>query len=219
MNSMTNEEQNELSKASKSGLASIPPAAAKITAESLVPDWGDHALAGLAQTFTYWVGVIPSCPVESIDLAGIAFPKMNELLVPDPLRTNVKRRVPVIGSIVRLTYEHIQRMRERLPRTIVRLYDGGQEQEPGTGQNVGDNHVRPKRGQLITIPSPELVEARRSRGKPIRLYSRQPNDVPAANYMFAILCKDQERGERSEHYPDTLNVTGIDWPGNLEGQP
>lgn len=215
MTLMTNDELNELSEAEAVSMTSALSSAGKIAAASLLPDWGDHDAAGVVQTATYWVGVIPSCPVESIDLGGIAFPKMNELLVPDPLRTNVKRRVPVIGSIVRLTHEHIQRMRERLPRTIVRLYDGGQEQEPGTGQNVGDNHVRPKRGQLITIPSQELVDARRARGKPVRLYSRQPNDVPAANYMFAVLCKDQERGERSEHYPDTLNITGLEWPGNL----
>ena len=182
---------------------------------SLVPNITSGG-QGAVKQFAYWVGVTPSCPVEHIDLAGINFPKVNELILPDPMRTNQKRRVPVIGSIVWLTQDRLELMEERLRRTVIRFYeDGGQKEEPGTGQNVGDNHVRPRRGQIITIPTAEEIKQRRERGKPTNEYRPHPNDVPAARYMFAQICEDQERGSRGEYYPETLEKTGLWWPDEL----
>jgi hypothetical protein len=188
-----------------------------IDGSELVPNLGDHEHAhGIARSYKFWVGVTPSCPREYIDLAGINFPKVNENLVADPMRTGNKRRVPVIGSIVDLDERKIQKMREKLKRTVIRfLDDGGQAEEPGTGQNVGDNHQRPRRGQIITIPTDAEVEERRRRGKPTQEYRPHPNDVPAARYMFAQLCDDQTKGSRGEYYPDTLETTGIWWPDDL----
>lgn len=183
---------------------------------SLVPDLG-NAGHGSVKQFAYWVGVTPSCPVEHIDLAAINFPKINELILPDPMRTNQKRRVPVIGSIVWLTRDRLELMEERLRRTVIRFYeDGGQKEEPGTGQNVGDNHVRPRRGHLITIPSDEQIEQAKKAGRSVRRYVPQANDVPAARFMFAQLCSDQEKGNRGDVYPEPLEVTGLDWPEDLE---
>jgi len=107
-------------------------------------------------------------------------------------------------------------MRDRLRRTVIRfLDDAGQTEEPGTGQNVGDNHVRPRRGQIITIPTDEDIEDRGRRGKPTNAYRPHPNDVPAARYMFAQICDDQDKGSRGEYYPDTLETTGLSWPDEL----
>jgi len=173
--------------------------------------------AGTSRRYRYWVGVSPSCPVESIDLAGVNFPKVNANLVADPMRTGRKKRVPVIGAIVYLDEGKIRKMREKLPRTILRFTsDVGDHDEPGTGENIGDVARRPRRGQLITIPTDAEIEERRKKGKPTRAYS--PNlerDVPASRFMFAVLCEDQENGERREEYPDPLEVTGLQWPDEL----
>ena len=188
-----------------------------IGGSELVPDRDSHASSlGVAHTYKYWVGVTPSCPREHVDLAGINFPKVNENLVSDPMRTGSKRRVPVIGAIVELDARKVAMMRDKLKRTVIRfLDDGGQLEEPGTGQNVGDNHQRPRRGQIITIPTAEEIELRRQRGKPTNAYRPHPNDVPAARYMFAQICEDQQNGSRGEYYPDTLETTGLWWPDEL----
>jgi hypothetical protein len=191
----------------------------KISGSELVPDLDGHrAGAGVVVEYRYWVGVTPSCPVEHIDLAGINFPKVNENLVNDPLRTGMKKRVPVIGAIVFLTEDKIRRMRERLKRTVIRFIDSdsGAHDEPGTGQNVGDNHRRPRRGHVITIPTAEEIAQRRKTGKATRAYVPNANDVPAARFMFAQLCDDQERGSRGEVYPDCLETTGLAWPDEID---
>jgi len=190
----------------------------RIAGTDLVPNLdATRELKGVNRSYKYWVGVTPSCPVEHIDICGINFPKVNELIVDDPMRTSVKKRVPVIGSVVELTAQKIQMMRDRLPRTVIRfLDDQGVTNEPGTGQNIGDNHVRPKRGHLITIPTDQEIEDRRKKNKGLRTYSPNKNDVPAARFMFAVLCEDQERGSRGDFYPDVLETTGLEWPDELK---
>ena len=193
------------------------PRHTRIDGADLVPDTSSPGAHGVLRQYKYWVGVTPSCPVEHIDCAGINFPKVNENIVPDPLRTSQKKRVPVIGAIVFLTEDKIRKMRERLPRTVIRfLDDAGVKEEPGTGQNVGDNHQRPRRGHLITIPTAEDVARARKTGRPSRQYIPQTSDAPAARFMFAQLCDDQERGSRGEFYPEPLEVTGLEWPDALE---
>lgn len=185
---------------------------ARIDGADLLPDLGNHTVS-VVEEYRYWVGVLPGCPREHIDLAGINFPKINENLV-DQRGSNKKQRVPVIGAIVTLTADKIRRMRERLPRTVIRFYDDqGEKEEPGTGLNVGDNYRQPRRGQVITIPTAENVETARRNNRPARQYSPHPNDRPAAEFMFCVLCKNQERGERGDVYPDTLDKTGLEWPG------
>lgn len=198
-------------------VAQRPEAKTHIAGSALVPDIaGRRDAAGVARRFRYWVGITPSTPVESIDLAGVNFPKVNELLVPDPMRTSVKRRVPVIGAIVWLDEAQIQRMRERLPRTIIRFTStAAQKDEPGTGQNIGDVHAAPRRGQLITIPTASEIAQRRKTGKATREYIPNANDVPAARFMFAQLCDDQVNGSRGSIYPEALETTGLEWPDEL----
>ena len=180
--------------------------------DALVPDLSKFA-RGIEKEYFYWVGVLPSCPVEYIDLAGINFPKINENIIPASDRTGGTQRVPVIGSITLLTEKRLELMREVLPRTVIRFFEApGVQEEPGTGQNLGDLHVRPRKGHRITIPTDKEIEIRRKQGRPARLYVPGPHDEPAARYMFAQLCKDQEHPERGDHYPDTLDITGLEWP-------
>ncbi|HXI82133.1 MAG TPA: hypothetical protein VNM34_15100 [Verrucomicrobiae bacterium] len=202
-------------------LAPPQPTAAPIASKTRIPgrelvlEAGRHD-ASVGVEYRYWVGVSPSCPVQSITVAGIDFPKVNELLIDDPARTGQKRRVPVIGAIVFLDADRIRRLREQLPRTVIRfLDDGGEKEEPGTGQNIGDAHRQPRKGHVITVPSPEEVAQRRKDGTAINLYVPSRHDVPAARFMFAQICADQERGSRGEFYPDPLEVSGLDWPDEL----
>ena len=200
----------------------VPPPAVDthFAGSSLVPDLAKAGKqAGVLKQYRYWVGVSPSCPVESVTIAGINFPKMNERIIPDPGRSGGKRRVPVAGALVWLTEDKIKRLKERLPRTVVRfLNDKGQREEPGTGENIGDNAVRPRRGHLITIPTDEEIAQRMKKGKPARAYLPDPTrDVPVARFLFAQLCPDQVNSERGSNYPDALERTGLDWPEKIDG--
>jgi hypothetical protein len=197
-----------------------PKSKTRVGGAALVPDLDSKASsAGVSTQYRYWVGVTPDCPRESIDLAGINFPKVNARLTPDPMRTNVKQRVPVIGAIVYLTEDKIRKMLDVLPRTVIRFTDdNGQNEEPGTGKNIGDNHARPRKGHIITIPTDEDIKQRRAAGKSARSYVPDPKrDVPAARFMFAQLCADQANGSRGEVYPDTLENTGLEWPDEIAG--
>ena len=197
------------------------PIETHISGADLTPDLTARGRKdGVSKSYKYWVGVTLSCPRESIDLAGINFPKGNEILVPDPMRTSVKRRVPVIGAIVSLTEDKIKRMRDRLERTVIRFMDNkGVQHEPGAGKNVGDPFERPRRGQVITIPTAEEVKLRREKGKPTREYQHNPStDVPASRFLYAQLCVDQVNGSRGHYYPPPLEETGLDWPEKLEAE-
>ncbi len=169
--------------------------------------------------YRYWVGITPTCPVETIHCAGIAFPKVTEQLVSDPMRTGQKKRAPRIGALVWLTEQKIRLLRERLPRTVIRFLDQqGQREEAGTGENIGDVAVRPRRGHLITIPTPEAIADRERRGKAVRAYNPDPDrDVPAARFMFAQMCADQKNPVRGDYYPDPLEMSGLQWPEELTG--
>ena len=188
-----------------------------VPGSALVPDIESRRRnGGVAKEFFYWVGVTPSCPVQHVDIAGINFPKVNENLIDDPLRSGTKKRVPVIGAIVRLNEKAMKTLRERLPRTVIRFTDDeGEREEPGTGQNIGDVFRRPRRGHLITIPTAEEVAQRRATGRPTREYVPRPSDVPAARFMFAVYCSDQTRGNRGDVYPDPLETAGLRWPLEL----
>ena len=189
----------------------------KIAGDALVAKIGDPDQPGVLREYRYWVGVYPTCPVELIHLAGIAFPKVSENLIDDPMRGPVRQRQGVIGSIVFLDERRIRLMLERLPRTVVRFTedDKGAKDEPGTGMNMGDVHQRPRRGHIITIPRAEDIRLAKARGKPTHEYVPRQGDEPAAKYMFAVLCTDQERGNRGDTYPPSLAETGLEWPHPL----
>lgn len=199
---------------------SLPRAKTMVKGSDLVPDFDSEGMAGVRTEYRYWVGVTPSCPVGSIDLAGINFPKINEKIIPSLHRDGTKSRVPVIGALVFLTEAKFRLMKDRLPRTVIRFTgkDEGVKEEPGTGQNLGDAHRQPRKGHLITIPTAEDVASAKKRGRPTREYIPHKDDVPAARFMFAQICADQEKGSRGDVYPDPLEVTGLEWPDEIEEQ-
>lgn len=200
--------------------ADMSTAKTNIAGSELTADIHARSLQqGRVVQYRYWVGITPSAPVETIHCAGIAFPKVTEQLIADQMRTGQKKRAPRIGALVWLTEQKIRLLRERLPRTVIRFLETrGEAEEPGTGVNIGDVAVRPRRGHLITIPTPEEIADRQKRGKPVRAYQPDPErDVPAARFMFAQMCANQKHPVRGEYYPECLEQTGLQWPEELAG--
>jgi len=184
---------------------------------ALVPDL-DTLSAGVTREYVYWVGVTPSCPVEHIDCAGINFPKLNEKIMPRAGQKGKYQRVPVIGALVTLTAAKAAVMRDKLPRTVLRFLNEKTAQQEAdainsaeAGVNLGDLIQRPRKGYLITIPTADEAKARHTPP-----YVARKNDEPAARYMFAVLCENQDKPQRGEFYPDVLEDTGLDWPEDVQ---
>jgi hypothetical protein len=164
---------------------------------------------------TYWIGALPGLPVEHADIGGIHFPKLQEHVIRTP--DGDTRRVPKIGSLVKLTRDDIAFLAERLPRTIVRFAGSEQDAEAvarpqGSGiDSVVGEQSRRRRGLLITVPTPKEIAQRRAAGLPTHAYHREPLDEPVANYLFAAEVQDQDHPSRGEYYPEPLSKTGIRW--------
>lgn len=187
----------------------------RITGASLSADPSKHK-GGVEKSFLYWVGALPGCPVESVTLGGLCFPKMEELVSRGVNGETVRNAV--LGSIVRMTEDNLRRIVERLPRTVIRFRpssDGPKDAVGHHGAGLGIESVsgdqRRRKGQLITIPTDAETKARRDAGRNTNLYRPGPSDEPAARYLFAVLC-DQKQPGRGDHYPEPLEVTGLDWP-------
>jgi hypothetical protein len=195
---MTNDSKNALS----------------ISGADLLADLDSQPGLGVTTEYAFWMGVVPSCPVAQINAGGLNFPKMNERLIDSPNRTGEKLRVPEIGGLNKhVNIQHIERLKELIPRLVLRFKDDPVEaEEPGSGENIGHVHQRPRRGYVVTIPTEEEIAKAKEAGANLPRYVRQPLDEPAAKYMFLKLCADQEMPQREAIYPPTLDVTGIEWP-------
>jgi len=175
----------------------------KISGAALTPDL-DSKDGGSLQEYVYWIGVIPSCPVEHIVSGGQNFPKAQELIVNDPSKPSGKARVPVFGGFARFTDQSMRTLLERLPRLVIRFKT----------EDTGDG--APRKGHLIRIPTDEEVKHNQQAGRGTRHYRRHKFDEPASRYMFAVLCENQDQPERGSSYPDVLEKTGIMWPEEIE---
>lgn len=188
------------------------PSSNKVAGSSLVPSFVIGSSRSIvSKSWRYWVGLLPSAPVEAMTICGVSFPKMNEDLVSDPMRTSTKKRIPVIGAITIISESLLLKIIDQIPRIVFR-FQPGQKEEIGTGQNIGDNHQRPRRGTIVTIPRPDELIARAAMGRSSQAYDQQSGDEPVAKYIFAILCQDQEVGERGDFYPSSLEASGFDLP-------
>lgn len=193
----------------------------RIAGKDLSPDLA-KSKAGLEAAYWYWIGALPSCPSEHLDLKGIHFPKVQEE-VTDGVNGQTNR-TPVIGQLILLTAIQVRTMKERLQRTVIRFKREAKDEPPrrkdsGVGLSVQEaphERFQPRRGSVVTIPTNEEREARRQLGRPDRPYIADPLDEPAANHLFAVLCTDQDRPQRGGQYPEPLSKTGLTWPGDLE---
>ena len=197
------------------------PAATKSRGVDLVGPLGRND-PSLGREYKYWVGVFPACPVEALYCAGICFPKVTEkVLRGQRHRTGATERVPQVGGIVPLTADKIRLLRERLPRLVVRFNAPRVRDEPMSGALLEDatdqertKHKRP--GRPIRIPTDEEMQQARANRLSVRPYVRGANDEPAARFMFAQLCEDQDNPKPGTIYPESLEATGLSWPDPLE---
>ena len=173
--------------------------------QDLVPDLAANVDRITVQNW-YWIGALPGCPRESLDVGGISFPKMTEAVRLD--KSGNTHRVPRIGALAQLTSIQIERIRETLPDRVIR-FTGTEPETDGVGEgleSLDEDNAR-RKGHAIRIPTSEQVKA----GK--RAYTQDPRDEPAARYLFAELCQNQDRPQYSDRYPEPLEVTGLEWPG------
>ena len=194
--------------------------------ELLVPKFDELPGVTGGDEHAYWMGVTPDCPIAQINIAGLNFPKRNEIFMVDPINPGGQKiRVPAIGGLhKKVTQDHILALREVLPRLVIRFAAAQPEQkeEPGTGQNTGHVFKRGVKAELVIIPTPaQIVKAKKEvekTGKNIRIprYSRDVGDRPAADFMFFKLCLNQEDPRRELTVPETIRVGGIFWPGDID---
>ena len=179
---------------------------------SLVPDL-KKLTKGVIGKHWYWIGALPGCPREHLDIGSTNFPKMTEDVRRDS-RGQTHRR-PQIGSIRQLTQVQLQRIQDDLPQCVIRFdTDGPNPGGPGDGLEVLDKDRR--KGEPMRIPTDKQVEEAKKRDRFVDSYSASVLDEPAARYVFAQLCENQERPQRSDFFPEPLEVTGLEWPGPKE---
>lgn len=170
----------------------------------------------------YWCGVLPSCPVEWIDAAGINFPKVTEELMPNPGQPGKFRRVPKIGALVRLDTRRLKALEKALPLKVIRFLSTAEQDEEqrraeadatanGRMKNLGDVAARPRKGYPISIPNEADRKSGEERGR-WRPYVAKAGDEPAARYMFMVRCTDQRNPSRGDFYPEPLEATGLEYP-------
>lgn len=161
--------------------------------------------SGVEESRWYWIGVSAACPVGFITLSGECFAKMEELVSRNTSGDTV--RTPVVGSLVKLTKSKLANMAKRIPCTVIRFLDGSDD----ATEAMDPNKTKRQRAQVITIPSPEQVEADRQAGRATRLYRQHPGDRPAAQFLYCIPVENQDDPYRGRTY-QTLDQTGLEWP-------
>lgn len=182
--------------------------------EAFLADLDTQPGLAVDMAYAYWLGVTAACPANQIDCAGLHFPKMQERIIPDPNRPGEHVRVPVIGGLDRhVTRDKLDALREIVSRLVIRFIEAPEAQEePGTGENIGDVVRRARKGYVITIPTEAQIQAAKDEGRTLRRYTRQPHDEPAAKYMYMRLCEDQTDPQRGLAAPPTLAEVGVSWP-------
>lgn len=186
-----------------------PPVAERknfVPGTALAPD-PERKRVAVTKEFYYWIGVLPDCPVDSADIGGINFPKINQLPIPDPTDRTKQKLVPVIGAIVVLDKQRVKRIIDKLPNTIVRL----------TGETTRENKdtgtiTTKRRGQLISIPTKEEVAELKKHKRRIRNYVPREEDEPIAKFLYMRLCPNQDKPGRGSEYPETLLEAGLELP-------
>ena len=206
---------------------------ANTAGSKLVPDLA-KLQKGIIHEWWYWIGALPGCPREHLDIGSVDFPKMVERVSIDP-HSRDTRRAPLIGSIRKMNAAQLKKIEEDLPNCVIRFdltleedaasrvknaakcdddspaqMQYGDQGGPGSGLEVLDM-VR-RKGFPIRIPTDKAVADAKKAGGYLKMYSPNTKDEPAARYIFMELCSNQNRPQRSDFYPDPLEVTGLQWP-------
>ena len=191
----------------------------RLPPSEFLPDLDTFEGLAVTDEYAYYMGIVEGCPVTQIQVVGLNFPMREDVFRPDPMRPGERRREPVLGALHnRINVDHIRALRDCLKRMVIRFKDEPeQKEELGTGKNVKDAFRRGRRGRIIKIPSAEQMALARSEGLHVNHYRREPNDEPAARYMYFKLCPDQTKPARGHDF-STIEEEGIVWPGELDAE-
>ena len=122
--------------------AQAEAAATAVSGSDLVKDLSS-GFEGSKQERWFWIGVTHDCPREYVTLAGQNFSRATYDWVGD-------NRVQRQGALVLLSRDQFELMRDRLPRTVVRIT------KPADRKTIAGQEVEiPAQGHAFTIPTPE----------------------------------------------------------------
>lgn len=183
--------------------------------KSLAPDLGELGTpVEDAREQFFWVGLFPECPESAIHLAGITFQKVTERLYSVDGHT-MKKRQPQVGGIAKITREQMERLAERVPRTVIRFFDTPPQLRDSEEEIVEVLTNRgPVRGHCLTVPTDEERALARSQKRPTRAYRAAENDRNVAHYIYCVPCENQKSPRVGSDYPAPVSETGLDWPGS-----
>ncbi|MCP4735192.1 MAG: hypothetical protein GY873_13475, partial [Bosea sp.] len=171
-----------------------------IDGASLVPNLDAHGGA-VSTEYCYWCGVIPDFPGSSITLAGLSFAKVNHLLIPEPGSASRSRGHPVPGALVWVSRGRFELLVDSIKRTVVRFFEEQERPDYIPDGTIADIKVKPpRRTQLIKIQSADHAKSMRRAGLPHKAYVQGKHDEPIANWIFCILCENQDKPVRGASY-------------------
>ena len=190
---------------------------------------GESGTLAIAESRAYHVGLLPEIEVEGetmenplrfIDCAGIHFPLEQRLMERLPNGKRAAVSVGVGGLHGAITPDHLELLRERLPRLVVRIeLDNRHESIRGVKSDVkmanGDEptpaYLKP-RARIVKIPTAEELETKRKNGFPAMPYIRQRGDIPAVDVLYMTPVADQAHPRRHPTPGEPISETGLVWP-------
>lgn len=174
-----------------------------IAGETLMPN---STAAPAEERFWHWFGLTEDSPLGCVHVAGIAFSRSVESVLPD--HVGIRRvRVPHAGSIIALTRTQLRLLGERLPHRIIRMVTLDRVEDGKQAQGA----------ILVVTPRPEEVVANneaKKTGAPFRhleVYTAREGDVPLAAVAYCVWLDSTSPKPRSvdAELPEPLSVTGI----------
>ena len=155
----------------------------------------------------YWLGALPTLPVESVTVAGICFPKMTETIHVNPSDPIRPMRFPRIGDVIALSDEELEHLSRTLPTRIVRLREFPTESLPAGVELPGTARAERSRGQVLRLQGNAELEAT---GR-IRKTTLLPDDQPLAAFLFLVpeMTLTPRLHTNGEPRPAPISETGI----------
>jgi hypothetical protein len=139
--------------------------------------------------------------------------------------TGKQTRIPRPGQFLRLTRQQAEAFGDEVAKRVLRIKAPPQDEDQGSGVDVGRRVSRSPRTHLCRITTEEEARARQEHAPAWRPYVPGPNDKHLADFIYVQFLE-----ERPKHIsidtdlPDPISVTGIPLPPPdatpaIEGQP
>lgn len=152
----------------------------------------------------YWVGFVRDMPGNIFfhAVAGVALARQTENVTSTPGETRSTVRTPQLGSKTHLTDEEVEKFAARIRRCVLRRLG------PSLHVDGPDGQPMPDRYAIVSVPTPEEVEAYRKNGMPFRQFVPQPGDRPLTEFVYFV-PSDYSIPHVDQGHPEPISVTGI----------